>query len=120
MYLWFFSYARLFPVTAGALRTSFVRSNKSPDAPMTRPPGSFSGLPLALYRLRFVFPDTVQNKLVITALRSVFYAAEKPIRRTVAIAAIDRALRDAMLLSHFVVTNERLIADNNLLGVGLA
>jgi hypothetical protein len=64
--------------------------------------------------------NAVENELVVASLWSIFHAAKKPVRRTVAIAAIDRALRNAMPFGYLVVANECLIADNDLLGVGLA
>src|SRR5262249_30829957 len=64
--------------------------------------------------------DAAQNELVVAAQRAILYAAEKSVRRTVAIAAINRALRDAVLLGHLVVANECLVADDDLLGVKLA
>ncbi|HVI61882.1 MAG TPA: hypothetical protein VM910_04725 [Bradyrhizobium sp.] len=61
--------------------------------------------------------NAAQDKLVVASLWSIFHAAEKSVRRAIAIAALLRALRDAMLLGHLVVAKERLISDDNALGV---
>jgi hypothetical protein len=62
--------------------------------------------------------DAVQDVLVVASLWSIFHAAEKSVRRAIAIAALLRALRDAMLFGHLVVAKERLISDDNALGMG--
>src|SRR5262245_40563348 len=105
--------------------SSLSRSNRddieSPDAPMPRRPGSLSfRLWFALGRARLAFLDTVQDELVVAALRSVFHTTKKPVRRTITIAPLQCALGNAMPFGHLVVADKRLIADDNLLGVELA
>src|SRR5262245_18737445 len=97
-------------------------ANKSPALARTRRSRArlhLSPSPLALSRLRLglAYLNAVQDELVVASLWSIFHAAEKSVRRAVAVAALHRGLGDAMILGHLVVAKERIISDNNALRV---
>ena len=64
--------------------------------------------------------NAVENKLVVAPFWSIFHAAKKSVRSAIAVTALQRALGDAVLLGHLVVTNEGLVSNNNALGVRFA
>src|SRR5262249_1329167 len=94
---------------------------QSPDAPMTRRPGSLllRVSPLALRCLRSSLLNAVHEESGVTPLWAILDAANEHERRAVLIAAIDGAFAAAELLGLKIVADEGLVADDNSLGVKL-